>query len=36
MTCLLKAGIVEPEKTPVTMQWLGKHTSVATVAQMQQ
>jgi hypothetical protein len=31
---MLKAGIAEPEKTPVSRQWLGKHVSAATVEEL--
>jgi hypothetical protein len=30
VTCLLKAGIVEPEEMAVARQWLCKHVSMAT------
>jgi hypothetical protein len=32
VTCLLKAGIAEPEKTPVTRKRCCKHVSAATEA----
>lgn len=36
VTCLLKAGIAEPEDTSVPRQFLCKHCSAATITRMQQ
>jgi hypothetical protein len=36
VTCLLKAGLTEPEKTPVVRQWLRKHVSLTTDMHTQQ